>query len=418
MDLLDISNACVKCGKCIQVCTIYDINRDETTSPRGFLDLLGAYKNGDLNLDKSAKQIFESCFLCTNCVEACPKNLRVDTAIESVRVDISEKYGISWYKKIAFWFLSHRKILDIAAKMGYIFQSCAFKIQNEKFTNSMKARFSLPIIKKERLLPTASKKSFLNSHPEFIDNGGDKTIGLFIGCMGNYAYTNIGESILKICKTLKINVHLMKKQACCGAAMYFTGDIKRVKSLAKFNIEYFEKLNLEAIIIPEATCSAMIRVDYEHVFSDEKSWQERAIELKDKIFLATEFFDKFTNLSEILANKNRTDISITYHDPCHARKMQGIYKEPRNLLNKNFKIIEMKNPNKCCGFGGVTMQTNRYNLSRKAGLEKTGMIKKTNANFVSAECSACRMQLNNVLNIDKCDIRCVNPVELIAEALQ
>ena len=83
----------------------------------------------------------------------------------------------------------------------------------------MKPRFKMPLVKKERLLPTASKKSFLNSHEEFIDNGGEKTIGLFIGCMGNYAYTNIGESILKICESLKINLDLMKKQVCCGAAM-------------------------------------------------------------------------------------------------------------------------------------------------------------------------------------------------------
>ena len=57
------SDACVKCGKCIPVCTIHEVNRDEVTSPRGFLDLLGAYQRGELELDKNAKNIFESCFL-------------------------------------------------------------------------------------------------------------------------------------------------------------------------------------------------------------------------------------------------------------------------------------------------------------------------------------------------------------------
>lgn len=415
----EISNECIKCGKCIQVCTIYNINRDETTSPRGFLDLLGAYKDGNLVLDKNLKTIFESCFLCTNCVDACPKSIKTDAAIESVRVDIAKKYGIAWYKKMAFWFLSHRKVLDICARMGYVFQSCGFKIKKENFSNSMKPRFKMPLVKKERLLPTASKKSFLNSHEEFIDNGGEKTIGLFIGCMGNYAYTNIGESILKICESLKINLDLMKKQVCCGAAMYFTGDNKTTKKLAKKNIVYFEEMlrKVDAIIIPEATCSGMIKVDYAHLFYDEPSWQERAIKLQDKIFLASEYFYKHTNLKEILAKKEKLNLKITYHDPCHAKKMQGVFKEPRELLSNNFTLLEMENPDMCCGFGGVTMQTNNYHLSKTAGLKKAPMIQKTKADFVSAECSACRMQLNNSLNLISSDIRCVNPVELIAKVL-
>lgn len=415
----EISNECIKCGKCIQVCTIYNINRDETTSPRGFLDLLGAYKDGNLALDQNLKTIFESCFLCTNCVDTCPKSIKTDAAIESVRVDIAKKYGIAWYKKMAFWFLSHRKVLDICARMGYVFQSCGFKIKKENFSNSMKPRFKMPLVKKERLLPTASKKSFLNSHEEFIDNGGEKTIGLFIGCMGNYAYTNIGESILKICESLKINLDLMKKQVCCGAAMYFTGDNKTTKKLAKKNIVYFEEMlkKVDAIIIPEATCSGMIKVDYAHLFYDEPSWQERAIKLQDKIFLASEYFYKHTNLKEILAKKEKLNLKITYHDPCHAKKMQGVFKEPRELLSNNFTLLEMENPDMCCGFGGVTMQTNNYHLSKTAGLKKAPMIQKTKADFVSAECSACRMQLNNSLNLISSDIRCVNPVELIAKAL-
>lgn len=56
MKLSQISDACVKCGKCIPVCTIHDINPDESTSPRGFLDLLSAYKEEKLELNKEAKK--------------------------------------------------------------------------------------------------------------------------------------------------------------------------------------------------------------------------------------------------------------------------------------------------------------------------------------------------------------------------
>ncbi|MBE7357311.1 (Fe-S)-binding protein [Campylobacter sp. RM12327] len=416
----EISTKCVKCGKCIQVCTIYGINKDEVTSPRGYLDLLGACNNGSLKLDKNLKNIFESCFLCTNCVEVCPNSLRVDTAIENIRYEIAKTHGVALYKKAAFWLLGHRKILDLCARLGYVFQSCAFKIHKDnEFGNTMKARFSIPMLKKERTLPTASKKSFMNSHEEFIDNGGEKTVGLFIGCMGNYAYTNIGESVLKIAKELKLNVHLMKKQACCGAAAYFTGCFKEVEKAAKFNIPYFEKMleSLDAIIIPEATCSAMIKIDYVHFFHNDKNWQERAKKVSQKIFLATEYFDKFTNLGEILSTKSKINKTLTYHDPCHAKKMQGVFKEPRNLLSKNYDFVEIDDQNSCCGFGGVTMQTGKYHLSREVGIKRAEQINKTNASIVSAECSACRMQLSNALNLIDSKTKFKNPIELIAEVL-
>lgn len=122
------------------------------------MDLLGAYKRGDLELDKDAKKIFESCFLCTNCVDVCPSRIPTDTAIEEVRAEIADKYGIAWYKKAFFWLLKHRSLMDLGAKLGYTFKSCAFEEVSEK--KSMLPRFSLPIIKSGRLLHLSAKRVF------------------------------------------------------------------------------------------------------------------------------------------------------------------------------------------------------------------------------------------------------------------
>ncbi|HEC1856856.1 TPA: (Fe-S)-binding protein [Campylobacter jejuni] len=421
MKFSQISDACVKCGKCIPVCTIHEENRDEITSPRGFLDLLAAYKEGSLELDKEAKKVFESCFLCTNCVEVCPSKLRVDNAIEEVRYDIAKKFGIAWYKKLIFFFLRRRKILDLVAKLGYVFQSCAFKIQNENENTGMKARFSMPFVKKGRLLTSFNKKSFLNSNPKFINNDGEKTIGFFVGCLANYFYIDTANAVLKIAKELKINVDLMKEQVCCGAPQFFTGDFKSVEVLAKKNIEYFEKKieKLDAIIVPEATCSAMLKIDYEHFFimQNDLDWVKRAKCVSSKIYMASEYFYKFTSLEEILKTKNKFNYSITYHDPCHARKMQGVFKEPRELLKTNYHFVEMSNSNTCCGFGGVSMQTDYYDRALSVGLKKAQMIDESKASVVSAECSACRMQISNALEQNSSKVVFVSPLELIAKAL-
>lgn len=416
-DFSAISDMCVKCGKCKPSCTIFKISGDEVRSPRGFLDLIGAYNRGEMKLDKNAKSIFESCFLCTNCVEACPASLPVDEMIENVRFDLAQKYGISWYKRLFFYLLRHRWIMDFAARLGYVFKSCGFR---ERDNDTMQPKFALPMLKKERLLPNPSKKSFLNSHPEIIKNG-ERQVGIFIGCMANYAYTDTGEGLLKILKELGISAHLMKKQVCCAAPAYFTGDFATVEANAKKNIAYFEKVleSCEAIICPEATCSAMLKVDYERFFEHDEHWKERAKKVMSKLYLATEYFVKFTELEQVLEQKTegKEKPALVYHDPCHARKMQGVWREPRALLSRIFELKNSGDETSCCGFGGVTTQSQNYHLARAAGLSRANTLSKAGANVVSAECSACKMQLNNSLNLASSELRCKNPIELIAAAL-
>lgn len=418
MDFNQFSQSCVKCGKCIPTCTIHQIKRDEINSPRGFLDLLAAYKEGNLELDKEAKRVFESCFLCTNCVEVCPSHIRVDNAIEAVRYDIAKKFGIAWYKRLLLYFLRKRKVLDLVAKFGFVFQNCAFALQN----SGMKARFSLPLIKKGRLLPSFKQKSFLNQNTEFIDNGGEKSVGFFVGCLANYFYIDSAKAVLSIAKELKINVDLMKEQVCCGAPHFFTGDFKSLESLAKKNVEYFEKKleNLDYIITPEATCSAMLSVDLEHFFTmiKEEQWAKRAAKIAPKIKLATWYFYEKTPLLELLKTKGKKDLLLTYHDPCHARKMQGVFKEPRALLGANYRFAEMSDSNACCGFGGVSMQSDYYENTLKVGLKKAKMIDESGASVVSAECSACRMQISNALTQNQSKVVFKSPLELIAQALK
>jgi len=412
------TDECIKCGKCIPVCTIHNVNADEVTSPRGFLDLLGAYQRGNLELDKNAKDIFESCFLCTACVEVCPKSLPTDMVIEQVRSDIGEKFGIAWYKRVFFLLLRHRWLNDLAFKLGWVFQTCSFKIQANK--DSMTSRFNLPMLRADRVLPSLKKVSFLNSHKENIDNGGKRKVAVFIGCLGNYNYLNVGNSLLEILEHLGIDAFLAKDQKCCGAPAYFTGDFYTVDHNAKFNIEYFESFSkdVEAIIVPEATCSAMLKIDYEHFFHDQPEWKARAVALKNKIFMATEWLEQHTELSKVLALKGKDTKTVTYHDPCHARKMQGIYEEPRKLIGKNYDIVEMSDPNSCCGFGGVTMQSEKYHFAKAAGAPKAAMINETKADVVSSECSACRMQINASLGYTDTKTVFKNPIELIAEALR
>lgn len=430
-DFKSVALACVKCGKCVPSCTIYQVNREESTSPRGFLDLLGAYEQGDLELDKNAKNIFESCFLCTTCVQICPNNLPVDVLIEKVRVEIAEKYGIAWHKRLFFYLLKHRKLMDFVFSFVYFISPCLFKSD----TTKNRFRFPLPKMGTRTIFPFSSK-SFLQKYKgeitsknidsnkfKFTINSNLKhnKAAIFIGCLSNYNYVNVGESLLFILDQLGINA-LVPKQECCGAPAYFTGDIKTVRFLIKKNIVYFESFinEVDVLLIPEATCAAMVIQDWQHALEgdeEEEKWLKRLTSLLPKIQMASSWLTTHTPLKTLLHSKPAQNRSITYHDPCHARKVLKIFQEPRDLLSQNYSLLEMSDSSRCCGFGGISMQSDKYDLVLKASIPKAKMIEETKAQIVSAECSACRMQIDNAMDNTNVKAKFFHPLELIAETL-
>lgn len=435
IDFTTISNACVKCGKCIPYCTIYRIHREEVTSPRGYLDLVGAYARGDLTIDNLTKDFFESCFLCTTCVEVCPSHLGIDEAIEKIRIDIAKQYGIKWYKKLYFFLLKHRKLMDIVFSMVAFIAPCAFKTTSNGSKIPLSKRVVFPFRRQSFL---AKYKGEIASSVPKRQNLTHNKVAIFIGCLANYNYMGVGESLLVILDRLGIDV-LIPKQECCGAPAFFTGDIATVLTLIKRNIEYFEHFidKVDAILIPEATCAAMLMKDWANALRNDKDgdiYLKRLAKITPKMAMASHWLYHHTDLEILLdssggATRLTLDCSsqnlapskertITYHDPCHAKKVLKIYKEPRALLRKGYHIVEMSEADRCCGFGGVSMQSDRYHLTLKAGAPKAQMIGATNASIVSAECSACRMQITNALAQDNIQVQFAHPLELIAKSFQ
>ncbi len=417
----EISDMCIKCGKCIPECTIHRVNPDEATSPRGFLDILKGVEEGEIEVDKTLKDTVESCFLCNQCVEVCPNSLPTDFMIENARNLVAKKYGIAWWKRAFFYLLRHRWAYDLVSKLGFYFQTCGFKIEEEK--KAIRSKFSLPMLHKGRLLPAFRKKSFLKKYPEKIPaKNPTKKVAIFIGCLANYNYVEVGDSLVKILKFLDIDIFIPKKQSCCGAPAYFTGDFDTTEYLIKKNINYFESFidEVDAILVPEATCTAMLRKDWEEYIKHymDKSWLERYKKIQSKIFGTTEWLYKYTDLEEKLNKLNVKNSSVTYHDACHFGKVFGIKKEPRALISKVTTLKEMERPDVCCGFGGITIQSEKFDLAKKEGMIKAEIIKKVDAEYVSAECSACRMQITEMLDKAGDNKIFVHPLEVIAKAIE
>ncbi len=125
-------------------------------------------------------------------------------------------------------------------------------------------------------------------------------------------------------------------------------------------------------------------------------------------------------LSHELSNVSLRAIQkgVTFHDPCHLGRGQGLSGKARDVLRSvpGLTLIEMKNSDQCCGFGG-TMRITRSKLSDAIARDKAAMIMATGASAVVTGCPSCRMQITEALRRAGSRIDVVHTVQILEQAL-
>ena len=108
----------------------------------------------------------------------------------------------------------------------------------------------------------------------------------------------------------------------------------------------------EACVLVSAADAYMIRAHYPDLFRDEPRELTRALALCERTY---ELADFLANVAKIDAVPGTFHGTITYHDACSGLRELGVKSQPRALLAKTegLKLVEMKSPEQCCGFGGT-----------------------------------------------------------------
>jgi glycolate oxidase iron-sulfur subunit len=142
-------------------------------------------------------------------------------------------------------------------------------------------------------------------------------------------------------------------------------------------------------------------------------WAARAGAFSAKVRDISEFLSQIP----LVKPQKRLDVKVTYHDPCHLRRAQKIWKEPRNLLSiiDGLEFVEMPEADWCCGSAGSQLITH-YDTSSKVLSRKIDNVAKTEARILASGCPGCQMQLNMGLRNRELSVRVVHPVTLLDEA--
>ncbi len=239
-----------------------------------------------------------------------------------------------------------------------------------------------------------------------------KTVTLFIQCLVDGIYPEVGEAMVKIFRNLGFNLSCPTQQTCCGQPAFNSGYRRQASVAAKRFIEIFE--TADTIVCPSGSCVTMVRHHYPELFKDDVKWLQRSRQVADKTYELTEYLVDVLGVDDLGAHY---DGKITYHDSCHLLRNLRVKDQPRRLLRNvsGADFVEMYDSDKCCGFGG-SFSVKYADISAAMVEDKVNNIIDSGADTVVGCDMGCLMNIQGMLSRKGSDIKTLHIAQLLAGA--
>ena len=203
----------------------------------------------------------------------------------------------------------------------------------------------------------------------------------FRGCTTREKLNNISNSTEKLLKIAKLNYETLANENCCGSFLLRTGFIGEAKKLIKENIATFKD---EKILVSCAGCYKTLKEDYKKLFN---------VDLD--LMHTSQLFKKL--LDENKFNIKRSDLTVTYHDPCHLGRGSYEYDNPREVIKSIANLKEMENNKEnsnCCGAGGGVKSTFSQ-IAKSIAESRIEEIEATGCETLITACPFCKLNLDD-----------------------
>ena len=404
---------CIRCGLCLSVCPTYREAGTETNAPRGRLALIRAATEGKLQLSPNFVDHMYRCLNCMACAAVCPSGVQPHEIIVDARVEIDHKLPQPTVKKWIFeGLLPSPRRMEAAVWPLRLYQRTGLRWLAER-TGLLKA---LPFHLGEtaKMPPTLPMSPLRGRLPEVTPAEGKRRyrVGFFLGCAQSLLFAQSSAGTIRVLSRNGAEVVTPKDAVCCGMPAMAYGDLDTALRLARQNIDIFEKAGVDAIVTDCATCGEFGK-HYRELLEHDPEYSKKAAAYSDRVKDISQF------LAEIPMDGRLGNLKmkVTYHDPCHLVRGQGITAEPRRLLKMipGIEFVEMKEANWCCGGAGTYMLTH-YDMSMGILDRKIANAGATGAEVIASGCPVCQMQLSYGVKRAGLPMKVTHPIALLDEA--
>ena len=350
---------CNRCGYCremidptveaYRICPAYEAKGFESYTARGTIHIARALYEGRLKPDKRlAQHIFSKCTLCKNCQVHCPPEVDILSVMKALRQDLV-------------------------------------------------GRGLLPEPLKER------DSNVEQRHNVFGELAADRTIwasGLqlprkgeilyFAGCYDAYRYPQTARATIAILTEAGVNVaYLGEDEWCCGLAQFMDGNIATAEKKMKHNVDAIKASNAKVVVTSCPGCYTALKTEYPKIIG----------KIPFKVVHFSEFIKELIDAGKIVLNKP-INKKVTYHDPCHLGRYEGVYNKPRDIIRAvpGIELVEMRRSREnawCCG-GSTEIYLMNPDLAANITEARVQEGANTGASAIVTTCPMCVTNLRPV----------------------
>ena len=235
------------------------------------------------------------------------------------------------------------------------------------------------------------------------------TVQLFVPCFVDQLYPDVAFNTIKVLEKAGCTVKYNAQQTCCGQPAFNAGFWGEAKDVCTKFVQDFD--GADYIVSPSASCAGFVRNNYNKLFEN-NAFQSPAKKVANRIYELSEFLVKILNVTNLGA---KFEGKATYHDSCAGLRECNIKSEPRTLLNavEGLELIEMKDTDICCGFGG-SFAVKFDTISVSMADQKIESAITTDADYLISTDMSCLMHLDGRTKHNGQSLKVVHLAEVLA----
>ena len=399
-DALPGINACVHCGFCLQACPTYLNLEDENDSPRGRIFLMRSLLEGTVKPDDpSVQKHIDQCLGCRACEPVCPSGVPYGQLLEATRATLREYEPVPFIARAILFVFAREWLLRPAMFFSQILAATPIPT----LLSGIKGRLGFAMA-----MLASTGRSIERSRYEPVTRGERGTVATLRGCVMDGLFSATNRATRRVLMVNDYAVVAAPGQGCCGALHAHAGDLETARSLARRNIEAFERSGAAFIAVNAAGCGAIMK-EYGHLLKDDPEWHDRAAAMSGRV----------RDVSELLAAAGPREggalpVRVTYDAPCHLQHAQRVTQAPLSVLAAipGLELTPLYDSDQCCGSAGI------YNLiepetSDAVLAPKLANIRATGAPWVATGNPGCLMQIGAGLIRAEISARTIHPVDLL-----